>query len=251
MKKQFLITSGLVASLVLVTGCGSNTEEKAKVEDKPKQEEHLDYKNQKSWQFESGKSQSPINIETNKTELMTDLGNIELKYNQTAIDEEDNGHSIQVGLSGQATINGRQFDLKQVHFHAKSEHTVNGQHYPIEAHFVNAGQDGRLAVIGVFFTEGKENPAFETVLSNVKKGEKVDLNTTLDIPALIPSNKTYYHYLGSLTTPPLAENIEWYVMENPIEVSKEQIATFNDYYDHNNREVQPLNGRPVLKHTDN
>ncbi|MBC6315575.1 carbonic anhydrase [Listeria grandensis] len=251
MKSKFLVASGIAASLVLVAGCASNSDEKADAKDAPKHEEHLDYKDQKSWQFESGKSQSPINIETTKTEPMIDAGNMELNYSQTALDEEDNGHSIQVGMNGQAAINGRQFDLKQVHFHAKSEHTVDGKHYPIEAHFVNAGQDGRLAVIGVFFKEGKENPAFETILSNVKKGEKIDLNTPLNVPALIPTNKTYYHYLGSLTTPPLAENVEWYVMENPVEVSKEQIVAFNKYYDHNNREVQPLHERPVLKHTEN
>lgn len=67
---------------------------------------------------------------------------------------------------------------------------------------------------------------------------------------MIPTNKTYYHYIGSLTTPPLSENVEWYVMKNPVEVSKAQIETFNKYYDSNNRKVQKLNGRSVLEHAE-
>ncbi|MFZ2683138.1 MAG: carbonic anhydrase family protein, partial [Trichococcus flocculiformis] len=63
-----------------------------------------------------------------------------------------------------------------------------------------------------------------------------------------PANKSYYHYLGSLTTPPLTENVEWYVMANPVEVSAEQIAAFKEYYEGNNREVQPLDERSVLKY---
>ncbi|EUJ43451.1 carbonic anhydrase [Listeria riparia] len=256
MKTKLLAASAIAASLVLVAGCGnseasdSKKEESKKTETTAKHEDHLDYHDQKSWQFEAGDTQSPINIETAKTTKMEDKGTIELNYNQKVTDEVDNGHSIQVDDGGTALINGRNFELNQFHFHAESEHTMNGKHYPIEAHFVNESQDSRLAVIAVFFKEGKANPAFETILSNIKKGEKTTVSEPINVAALLPTNKTYYHYLGSLTTPPLSENVEWYVMANPVEVSKEQIAEFNKYYDGNNRKVQPLHDRPVLKHTD-
>ncbi|EUJ29534.1 carbonic anhydrase [Listeria cornellensis] len=258
MKTKLLAASAIAASLILVAGCGNSDtsdtkkeETTAKTETTAKHEDHLDYHDQKSWQFEAGDTQSPINIETAKTEPMKDTGTIELNYNQKVTDEVDNGHSIQVDDGGQATINGRKFELNQFHFHAESEHTVDGKHYPIEAHFVNENQDSRLAVIGVFFTEGKANPAFQSILNNVKKGEKTAVSEPIDVAALLPTNKSYYHYLGSLTTPPLSENVEWYVMSTPVEVSKEQIEEFNKYYDGNNRKVQPLHDRPVLKHTDN
>lgn len=192
--------------------------------------------------------QSPINIETKNVEKMKDdVGTIDLNYSADITKAENNGHSIQLTDSGSALINGRNFELTQFHFHAKSEHTVDGEHYPVEAHFVNTGQDGRVAVIGVFFTEGKENKAFQEVLDDVNN-DKTDPIT--DIENMFPVNKSYYHYLGSLTTPPLNENVEWYVMKEPVEISSQQIEDFEKLYSHNNRSTQPLNDRVVLEYTE-
>lgn len=245
----------LLSSLLLVMGgCSSNktstnSSENASVESTEKAEkaeEHLDYDDQKDWEFTSGKMQSPIDIVTKNAEKMTeDSGTISLDYGKDIKGVENNGHSIQVSDGGKAQINGRNFELTQFHFHAESEHTVDGKHYPVEAHFVNTSQDGRVAVIGVFFKEGSENKGFQEVLDDVKN-EKSDPITDLD--TMIPQNKSYYHYLGSLTTPPLNENVEWYVMKEPVEVSTKQIEDFKKLYSHNNREIQPLNDRVIVEH---
>ena len=213
-------------------------------------EEHLDYENQEDWTFESGEMQSPINIETGAAEAMNADGSLILDYEEEVIDVIDNGHSIEMEDGGQATIAGRSFELKQFHLHSPSEHTLDGEHYPIELHFVHKAQDGRLAVIAVFFEEGAANAAFQAILDDVKANEESDVASglSLNVAELLPANKSYYHYLGSLTTPPLTENVEWYVLANPVEASAEQIAAFNEYYVGNNREVQPLGERSVLKY---
>ena len=193
--------------------------------------------------------QSPINIETSKAETMSQDGAITLNYLQDAIDVVDNGHSIEIEDGGQALIAGRSFELTQFHLHSPSEHTLDGEHFPIELHFVHKAQDGRLAVIAVFFKEGTANAAFEAILDDVKANEGTAVASGLSLNVSErPANKSYYHYLGSLTTPPLTENVEWYVMANPVEVSAEQIAAFNEYYEGNNREVQPLGERSALKY---
>nr|WP_283811148.1 carbonic anhydrase family protein [Enterococcus larvae] len=240
-----------------VTGCSatsqSQTEESSSVKSESTSESesaegHIDYDNQEEWEFTAGQMQSPIDIPTSKAEAMTeDAGTIALDYDSDITSVENNGHSIQVSDGGTAQINGRNFTLTQFHFHAQSEHTVDGEHYPMEAHFVNTAQDGRIAVVGVFFEEGEENKGFQEVLDDVQN-EKDDPITDLD--EMLPSNKSYYHYLGSLTTPPLNENVEWYVMENPVEISSEQIESFKKLYSHNNREVQPLNDRTILKYSE-
>lgn len=209
---------------------------------------HLDYKAQSKWEFEAGDAQSPINIVPSETEIMEDSGNIILDYHHEAEAVVDNGHSIETEIEGEAMINGRKFELTQFHLHAKSEHTIDGKHYPLEVHFVNKEQDGRLAVIGVFLTEGKANQAFQTMLDNISDEKDESKAIPMNVNELIPTNKSYYHYLGSLTTPPLSENVEWYVMSNPVEVSAEQIKTFNKYYSANNREIQEKHERPVLEH---
>ncbi|MTD41600.1 carbonic anhydrase family protein [Erwinia sp. CPCC 100877] len=207
---------------------------------------HFDYTDQESWQLVTGKMQSPINIQTNKVQKMApDAGTLVLNYTAEQLPIENNGHSIQVQASGKAQINQRYFELTQFHFHAPSEHTIDGKHFPLEAHFVHLAQDGRLAVIGVFFKAGNENTAFQEILTKVETKEKISLPALAE---LLPVNKSYYHYLGSLTTPPLTENVEWYVMKEPVEISEQQIAVFKQFYSHNNREVQLLNERVVLVH---
>ena len=208
--------------------------------------EAINYDKQEDWEFASGMMQSPINIDSKKVEMLTpDKGEMILNFGKEITKAEDNGHSIQVTDSGQSTINGRQFNLTQFHFHAESEHTVDGKHYPLEAHFVNQSQDGRIAVIGVFFKAGRENLGFEEVLADVTN-KKIDAIT--DIDKMIPENKSFYHYLGSLTTPPLTENVEWYLMKAPLEVSQAQLTAFKKLYAHNNRKIQPLNDRKILGH---
>ena len=252
MKNKKILVGVLFMSLLVLASCGPQkgaSVESSNIENKSeKKEEHLDYKNQEEWDFEAGDAQSPINIETSTAVPMVDAGEITINYNDLVIDEVDNGHSIQIDDTGTAVINGLNFDLNQFHFHAKSEHTINSEYFPLEAHFVNKAQNGRLAVLAVLFKEGQANPAFETILQNIKKGEKATVSDPINTSQLFPTDFSYYHYLGSLTTPPLSENVEWYVMEHPVEVSKEQLKTFNTYYDGNNREIQPLNERIILKH---
>ena len=254
-KKLVLITSLMV---FMIAGCSSKTtstsessktvESTEKVAKKDAHSDHIDYDNQKEWEFSSGKMQSPIDIKTTSAEKMSpDSGAVEVNYAKEIQKTENNGHSIQISDSGTAKINGRDFELTQFHFHAQSEHTIDGKHYPMEAHFVNTAQDGRIAVIGVFFEEGAENKGFQEVLDDVNNEET---NPITDIDTMIPANKSYYHYLGSLTTPPLNENVEWYVMKNPVEVSAKQIESFKKLYAHNNRDTQPLNDRVILDYNE-
>lgn len=257
MKKKIGLSVAISGLILITTACSSankaTNESKHEVEiaqstEKKQSSEGLNYDDQESWEFTSGKMQSPIDIPINKTEKMTeDMGTIQLEYGTDITNVENNGHSIEVTDGGRASINGRHFTLAQFHFHAESEHAVDGKHFPMEVHFVNKAQSGRIAVIGVFFEEGKSNKGFQEVLDDVTAEKN---NPITDLDEMLPANKSYYHYLGSLTTPPLNENVEWYVMKNPVEVSTEQIDVFKKLYAHNNRETQPLNDRVILEHVE-
>lgn len=234
MKKILII---FTAFILVLTGCNTSTKTN---------NGEIDYTNQSDWEFVSGKMQSPINIETSNVQEMNDEGLIELNYANSVEKVVNNGHAIEGEIEGEAVINGREFKLKQFHFHAESEHTINGEHKPLEIHFVHQAQDGRIAVIGVFVEEGSKNEAFQAVLDAIDKDQALE---DFNAMQLLPNDMSYFHYLGSLTTPPLSENVEWYVMQNSIQVSKEQIEQFKKYYSENNRDVQPLNDRVVLSNT--
>lgn len=202
------------------------------------------YDDQAAWEIVDGQYQSPIDIETNavvEDDTYEALGLHYASGKVTGVEEAH--HTIRATVKNASTeINGREFTLEQFHFHAQSEHTVNGKHFPMEAHFVHEASDGRYAVVGVFIKEGKANPSFGAVLDS--------LDTTaapVALADLVPANPDYFHYLGSLTTPPLTENVEWYVMSAPIEASAEQIAQFTSRYAHNNRDVQNLDDRTIIE----
>ena len=172
-------------------------------------------------------------------------------WKDSALNIKNNGHTIQANYDGGSSIevNGGKFNLLQYHFHAPSEHALNGKLYDMEVHFVHKAADGALAVIGVFFKEGAENKALKTVWGNMPttEGEKKVAGVTISAKDLLPTNTSkYYHYMGSLTTPPCNEVVNWYVLENPIEASKAQVKTLADLFTINNRPVQPLNRRFVL-----
>lgn len=211
------------------------------------------YLNQDSWHFESGDMQSPINVNTSEILTSSEYGHLKLDYLNSLTYIKDTGHSIQAGVTGTALLGNRTFNLEQVHFHSQSEHTIDGEHSPLEAHFVHKAEDGRLAVVAVLFDLGEENQDFQVILDNFKPEDSLQKEDAIDINinGLLPENKGYYHYLGSLTTPPLSENVEWYIFTDKVEISEAQLKQFNTYYEGNNRNLQELNHRSVLYYSEN
>lgn len=194
-----------------------------------------------------GDTQSPINI-TGASENSL-LHPISFNYLTTKVEIENNGHAIEFicDQGSTLTISGTEYELLQFHYHGLSEHTVEGQHYPLEIHFVNKASDLNLAVIGLFIEEGAENKLLSDFLSNFPHEEGIyeDHQEVIDLSGLLPDNKSYYNYSGSLTTPPCSEVVNWYVLKNTVTASAEQISEFQSILHNNYRPVQKLNGRVI------
>jgi carbonic anhydrase len=205
-----------------------------------------------------GREQSPIDL---ANASLGELSSLELRrvsamevdrLNQDGvISLVDNGHSIQINAkTGETlTIGGKSYALLQFHFHAPSEHTRDGQYFPMEIHFVHQAEDGALAVVGVFVEEGAENPGIAPLWGHLPDASETE--TTVQIPAgfadhIFSGDPTgAYHYRGSLTTPPCSEGVTWIFRATPTQFSTGQIVAFTAIYDHNNRPVQALNARPL------
>lgn len=201
------------------------------------------YATQQDWCCEHSLSQSPIDIETATLEPMMDTGKIQLTYSRTVDTVFDTGSAIQGIATGTANINNRFFNLQQFHFHTHSEHKVDGKTCDAELHFVHEAQNGRLAVLGVFLVEGRHNETLQTLLDAINTNQSIHNVYLYD---LLPTISDYYHYLGSLTTPPLTENVEWYLFKETVEISHKQLQILKNYHANNCRHTQPLNGRKVL-----
>lgn len=194
----------------------------------------------------SGKSQSPINI-TGAVEA--DLPALEMNYSASGKEVINNGHTIQVNVArgNSLTIGDKQYELLQYHFHTSSENTIEGESFALEMHLVHRDSQGNLAVVGVMFEEGEANDEIANIWSVMPQEQgSAMLNEVQDPTSLLPADQSFNHFMGSLTTPPCTEGVNWYVLNGVLSISSEQKEAFLSLFgENNNRPVQPLNGREI------
>lgn len=192
-----------------------------------------------------GKAQSPIDIEPKAGKASP----IVFRYQPVAATLVDSGHTLQVNLAPGNTIEiaGRTYRLVQLHFHSPSEHTIAGEHYPLEVHLVHQDTDGNLAVVSVLYDAGTESRPLARLWSKWPRKLAVEdkLGKPFDPSELLPEARTVFRYTGSLTTPPCAEGVLWNVMRRMPTDSRADLEAFARHYPHNARELQPLNDRKI------
>lgn len=198
----------------------------------------------------TGRSQSPIDINFSFMAKGV-IDDIKFVYKDISPEILNNGHTIQVSYDNGSAIkvNGLEYKLAQFHFHTPSENTVNRKHYPMEMHLVHKNDKGELAVVGFFFKKGKQNTELKKAWDKMptKGGAKEILaGVSINAANLLPGKKQFGHFQGSLTTPPCSEGVSWFVMQEPVGASEEQITQFNKLIGDNARPTQPLNGRRLV-----
>ncbi len=205
--------------------------------------------NFKACQF--GEQQSPINLKSSVT--ASGLDEISINYRRAPLRIINNGHTIQVNHESGSTItlNGKTFELLQFHFHHPSEHELNSNSYPMEVHLVHQGANGELAVLGIFMERGSSrNNTLESIWSALPENEgpeQIRPEILIDPSSLLPTQKAYFRYNGSLTTPPCSEIVNWVVYKEPIQVSDAQIEKFASVVGMNARPIQSINRRFLLE----
>jgi carbonic anhydrase len=263
MYKKVLVSAVLVTMLVATSGCsykGESVKEAQKDShahhathhwgyDKENGPDHWGELEEKFFMCKEGKNQSPIDL---MGAVEVSNSPLNLYYKAGGTDFVYNGHALQVNYEegSSFSIDEDTFNLKQFHFHTPSENSINGKQFPMEAHLVHLDKNGNIAVVAIMFKEGKKNALIDTLLKNIptKIGQDNTLSQKVNISSLLPTNKDYFRFNGSLTTPPCSEGVLWIVLKEPVEVSREQIKAFADDVKHpNNRPIQPINARIIVK----
>lgn len=202
-----------------------------------------------------GLKQSPINIIDIDTRIDSTLQRLNIHYSNSVKihDVTNNGHTIQYNFEqgDYIIINKLRYNLKQIHFHEASEHTINGVRYPLEMHMVHISDDSKIAVLGIMAVEGESSGPF-TFLEHylpIGPGETAIINSNFDLNLNLPKDRDYYTYEGSLTTPPCSEVVQWYIFKDHITISVEQVKLLKALMPINNfRNEQPLNNRVVKQY---
>lgn len=193
-----------------------------------------------------GKSQAPLNI---KGPFEKVRFNVVPDYKPGPLKIVNNGHTIQVNVvpGSKLRIDGKAFDLLQFHFHRPSEEHINGKPSAMVIHFVHKNDSGELAVLGVLLQEGNENPGIKTLWSYAppKEGPEVAPDNVAFNPTnLLPREMEFFHYDGSLTTPPCTEKVKFFILKSQVNISKDQVTQFP--FKMNARPIQALNDRKIL-----
>jgi len=196
----------------------------------------------------TGTHQSPIDLGAATAE---DIPNTLLNYSPVPATIVVNAHTVEISApgAGKIVLDDQLYDFVQFHVHAPSEHTIEGERYPLEIHFVHKNADGNLAVVGILVTEGEPWPAYDDIIVSIPLEEEkpADVVGQVDLNTLLPDLQAAYRYSGSLTTPPCTEGVNWVVLQGTIHMSAEQIAKFTAALpEPNARPQQPLNDREVV-----
>ena len=135
--------------------------------------------------------------------------------------------------------------MTDIHFHLPSEHIINGKQEDIEFHFVHMNSKKENLVVGVMY----QLMVQEGWLYNQENGESWNLEKHehwVNPDVFFPEQKSHFHYIGSLTTPPTSGPIQWFVMDHVGKLNQEFLLPFDGQYARpNNRPIQPLNGREI------
>jgi carbonic anhydrase len=196
-----------------------------------------------------GKEQSPIDIRGAR--LNKALQPIEFHYMAGSVDLENNGHTVQVSVKPGSYIvaNGVRYDLQQFHFHHPSEEAVNGKLTDMDVHLVHKSADGKLAVLAARLSEerGDPNATLATLWQHLPTaaGTADKVTDMINPGGLLPGDRGYWTYMGSLTTPPCTEGVRWYVFEQPVSISRSQLQAFAALYKLNSRPLQDTHGRRI------
>ncbi len=197
---------------------------------------------------DAGDEQSPIDLEIGTSSPLPQLS---FAYRPAPLRLHHKDHTVTVEHDSKSALDFGEmsFRLRQLHFHAPSEHTRQGEESPLEMHLVHSSTGGSLAVVAVFIEPGEDNVALAGIWNHLPTipGDPFEVpETDIDTAALLPASKASYRYSGSLTTPPCGEDVRWIVLAEAITLSQEKIDAFTALYGGNRRPIQPRGARQVL-----
>jgi carbonic anhydrase len=200
-----------------------------------------------------GREQSPVDIRASRR---ADLPPLVFAYASAPVGYViNNAHTIRVdyhdapGGGSALLVDGKRYQLTQFHFHRPSEELIAGRRYAMVVHLMHTAGDGEVAGVAVLVTAGRANQAIGELWRHLpqSEGQLPVPDLSINPAQLLPRETGYYLYSGSVTAPPCTEGVKWFVLKQPLELSREQIATFARLYPDDVRPPQPLNGRVVLE----
>ncbi|MER2180997.1 MAG: carbonic anhydrase family protein [Desemzia incerta] len=200
-----------------------------------------------SWQ-----SPIPLNTAATRQEPKKE-GTILFKKEKVKIKTDFFNHTVHLspaeGNEASVVFQDKMYVLQDIHAHLPSEHTIDDHSFELEIHFVYRSADDQLLVCGVMGQSdyGAVSPLSGDLYDRFLKEDSLKKHYTLnlDLNVLIPDDSSFYHYSGSLTTPPTVGPVTWIIMKQPISLPTDFVKAFEKVIGQTNRPLQPVKERTV------
>jgi len=197
--------------------------------------------------------QMPIDISKPQMVPLKLLPQLLFNYQPAELDMVNDCNNYQLKLrfppNQWLRVSRKPYRLSEVRFREPGETAVNGNRPPMALELVHLSPEANFLIVEVPVVVGKENPIIKKLWEHIPPpGREFKIaDTEINVMDLIPADHGFYRFPGSLTVPICNEPVQWYLMKNPIEMSKEQIDQYRKYYHGTARPLQPLNNRPLVE----
>ena len=206
------------------------------------------------YQAETESLQSPIALDDDQIKLTISEQSLAFNYHKTAFETSFFNHTVHLAPKTNESVNTvifnhKKYFLEDLHFHLPSEHVINHESFPLEFHLVHRSVKNELLVVAVTVlpSERPMNTVFAAVDERALNPRVVErgLTVPIELKRLLPKNKQFYHYSGSLTTPPTSGPVDWIVFRHQNYMRQGLLRAFKRNIGKTNRPLQPINDRPI------
>lgn len=197
----------------------------------------------------NGLEQSPLDIRS--THPDKNLQPLQFHYVAGPVTLVNTGHGIQAQVDPGSTLtaNGVRYNLVELDFHSPSEHPVKGKLADMEVDLIHRSDDGKEAIVAVRLNQDRGFP--NALLSSLWPQLPAKANTSAKVTdmvsagGLLPSDHSYWTYIGSEVAPPCTESVRWFVLAQELSISRDQFRAFYRLYKMNTRPAQNPHGRRI------
>jgi carbonic anhydrase len=196
-----------------------------------------------------GHQQSPLDIRD--AHLNKSLQPIEFHYIAGPVTLVNDGHTIlaHVAPGSYIVAGGVRYELVMFDFHHPSEEAVKGKLTDMDVQLLHRARDGSMAVVTVRLREeaGSPNAVLAMLWPHLpqKAGTTEKVTEMVNAAGLLPADRGYWTFMGSLSTPPCTEGVRWFVFEQELSLSREQSRAFSAIFEMNTRGLQDAHGRRI------
>ena len=203
---------------------------------------------------EEGSLQSPICLNQKDVTNWIASGLLQFDYHPTTFETSYYNHTLHLAPIANERINHvvfnhKRYVLEDIHFHLPSEHLIDEKSFPLEFHMVHRSPKNELLVIGIM-AEPTMVPLNEKMANLDRKAlnprnSARGLLVPIDLIQLLPDELGFFHYSGSLTTPPTSGPVNWVVFKSPVYMRQGLLEAFKEQIGKTNRPVQPRKNRLI------